>query len=254
MRLQVLFYLAALVLGLSVLGAKDTIAQSVQYDITMYEGFPHEAYPEQDRKDLKPEKALLRTRVEVGEKFHVEGQGVMFEGELLGVRNGNAEFRIDQSHRGSTSCNPIGGTVKLTEAALPRVCGFSSIILSYYFRVKSASVDERVGQQESEILRLIAKAEQNTYTVRHIDFMGNMKVRDNEMRLRINKFLREGDVFLRQNLYRGLRNLSKLSAIYAVSLENVQVSLDEKRTDIDITITVREGGSHRHSIPGKEQR
>ena len=36
--------------------------------------------------------------------------------------------------------------------------------------------------------------------------------------------------------------MSKLNRIHEVSLENVEVSLDEKRKDIDLTFTVQERG------------
>jgi len=94
--------------------------------------------------------------------------------------------------------------------------------------------------QKSEVLRLIEKAEQNPYMVNHIYFTGNVEIRDRVLRREINKFLNEGDIFSRQNLYQSLRNLSKLKTIYSVRLENVEVSLDEKEKNIDLTITVRE--------------
>jgi outer membrane protein assembly factor BamA len=101
--------------------------------------------------------------------------------------------------------------------------------------------DEKVTrQQKSEVLSLIEKAEQNPYRVSHIYFSGNIEIRDRVLRRQINKSLNEGDIFSRQNLYRGLKNLSKLKVIYAVHLEDVEVSLDEKEKNIDLTITVRE--------------
>ena len=96
-------------------------------------------------------------------------------------------------------------------------------------------------QQKSEVLSLIEKAEQNPHRVNHIYFSGNIEVRDRVLRHQFNKFLNEGDIFSRQNLYRGLKNLSKLKVIYAVRLEDVEVSLDEKEKNIDLTITIKEG-------------
>ena len=100
-------------------------------------------------------------------------------------------------------------------------------------------------QQKSEVLLLIEKAEQNQYTVNHIDFSGNIQVPGRDLRDRFATFLSPGDLFSRRNLYRSLKNLSKLNRIYEVSLENVEVSLDEKGKYIDLTITVRERGGGR---------
>ena len=101
--------------------------------------------------------------------------------------------------------------------------------------------DEKVTRgQNSEVLRLIEKAEQNQYRVNHIYFSGNVEIRDRVLRRQINKFLSEGDIFSRQKLYQGLKNLSKLKAIYEVRLEDVEVSLGEKDRYMDLTITVRE--------------
>ena|SRR5438874_9289660 len=100
-------------------------------------------------------------------------------------------------------------------------------------------------QQKSEVLLLIEKAERNQYTVNHIDFSGNIQVPGRDLRDRFARFLSPGDLFSRQKMYRSLKNLSRLNRIHEVSLENVEVSLDEKGKYIDLTITVRERGGGR---------
>lgn len=57
---------------------------------------------------------------------------------------------------------------------------------------------------------------------------------------KINKFINEGDIFTRQNLHKSLAALSKLKAIYPVSIENVSVRLDEDKRIINITYNIRE--------------
>jgi hypothetical protein len=109
----------------------------------MYEGLPPESYREEARKELKPEKPLLAVRGEVGVEFHAEKHRVRFEGKLLNVKDGEVELEIKRSRLNSTSCDPIAATLKLNEPISPTVCGFSSIIFSYYFRVKSAGDDDR---------------------------------------------------------------------------------------------------------------
>ncbi len=110
--------------------------------------------------------------------------------------------------------------------------------------VNGQSNEKVVRQQKSEVLRLLEKAEQNPYRVRHISFSGNVEIRDRVFRGKFNKFLSEGDIFSRQNLYKGLKNLNKLKVIYAVRLEDVEVSLNEREKEINLTIMIRE---KRHS-------
>ncbi len=115
------------------------------------------------------------------------------------------------------------------------------VTVTFLPQLANGQSDEKVTrQQKSEVLLLIEKAEQNQYRMSHIYFSDNIEIRDRVLRRQINKFLNEGDIFSRQNLYQGLTNLSKLKAIYAVRLEDVEVSLDEKEKNIDLTITVRE--------------
>ncbi len=84
------------------------------------------------------------------------------------------------------------------------------------------------------------KAEQHQYRVSHIYFSGNVEIRDRVLRRKINERLTAGDIFTRQNLYQSLMKLSELKVIYAVRLEDVEVSLDKENGIIDLTITVRE--------------
>jgi len=115
------------------------------------------------------------------------------------------------------------------------------VTVTFLSQLANGQSDEKVTrQQKSEVLLLIEKAEQNQYRMSHIYFSDNIEIRDRVLRRQINKFLNEGDIFSRQNLYQGLTNLSKLKAIDAVRLEDVEVSLDEKEKNIDLTITVRE--------------
>ena len=99
----------------------------------MYEGVPLESYPEEARKELKPEKRLLSIRVEAGVRFHAEGPGTMFEGRILGVKAGGVELRIDRSHWGSSACIPISATLELNEAVSPGTCSFSGVPICIIF-------------------------------------------------------------------------------------------------------------------------
>jgi hypothetical protein len=141
MRLLSLIQATALVLGFSFVRGQSGPEQVKQYEVILYEGVAPESYPEEAREDLKPEKPRLSMRVEEGEKFHAEGNGAMFEGKILSVKDGKIELRIERSKLASTGCDHISASVELNEAVSPKVCGFSSIIFSYYFRVKSVAGD-----------------------------------------------------------------------------------------------------------------
>ncbi len=115
------------------------------------------------------------------------------------------------------------------------------VTVTFLPQLANGQSDEKVTrQQKSEVLLIIEKAEQNPYRVGHIYFSGNTEIRDRVLRRKINEILNEGDIFTRQNLYQGLKKLSELKVIYAVRLEDVEVSLDEENKIIDLTITVRE--------------
>ena len=141
MRLLILFQAVALTLSFTGVGAQSGSERVKQYDVILYEGASPESYPEEARKELKPEKPLLTIRVEEGEKFHAEGNGAMFEGKILGVKGNEIEVRIERSHLGSTSASDFTRDVKLKEGFTSTLFGFSSIIRLYYFRVKSVSED-----------------------------------------------------------------------------------------------------------------
>ncbi len=115
------------------------------------------------------------------------------------------------------------------------------VTIAFLPQLANGQSNEKVTrQQKSELLSLIKKAEQNQYRVSHIYFSGNIEIRDRVLRRKINERLNEGDIFTRQNLYQSLIKLSELKVIYAVRLEDVEVSLDKENRNIDLTITVRE--------------
>jgi hypothetical protein len=95
-------------------------------------------------------------------------------------------------------------------------------------------------QQLPELMLLIEKAEQNEYNVKYVEFCCPEKIRGRVLFGQINKFINEGDIFTRQNLYQSLAALSKLKAIYPVNIENVSVRLNEKERIIHITYNIRE--------------
>jgi len=65
----------------------------------------------------------------------------MFEGKILGKKDGKIELRINRSRLGTTQSDHISASVALNEAVSPKQYGFQSIIMFYYFRVKSVDDD-----------------------------------------------------------------------------------------------------------------
>ena len=116
--------------------AQETTKQDERFEVVMYEGFPAESLPAEFRKELKPEKALLIAPVTENGKFKAEMDGAMFEGTLKSVKGKKVGITITQSQLYSTSSFPIKGVVKLNGAVFGRAYTFSSIIFSYYFRLR----------------------------------------------------------------------------------------------------------------------
>lgn len=86
--------------------------------------------------------------------------------------------------------------------------------------------------------QLMDEAQKTEYTVRRVEFSGNEHIRDNTLRRRF--LQQEGDVFSGKALEQSLKNFSKLSTIYPVTLNDVAVRLDRKEKLMDFTIYFRE--------------
>jgi hypothetical protein len=93
-------------------------------------------------------------------------------------------------------------------------------------------------QVKAEQSSLIQKAQNRKYSLRRLELIGNEHINDLKLRKRI--LLREGDIFSRSVLIRSLTNVSKLRAIYPVTLKDVVVQLKDEEKTIDLTICVKE--------------
>lgn len=136
MRLLILLLIVSLPAGFATGHPQETAKQDEHFEIVMYEGFPAESLPVEFRKELKPEKPLLIAPVAEDGKFKAEMNGAMFEGTLKSVKDKKLEITVTQSQLYSTSSFLIKGVVKLNGAVFGRAYAFSSIIFSYYFRVR----------------------------------------------------------------------------------------------------------------------
>lgn len=87
--------------------------------------------------------------------------------------------------------------------------------------------------------QLMAEAEQDRYSIRRVEFLGNAHVRDRALRSRI-PGLQEGEIFTNAVLRQNLASLSRQSAIDPVSRKDVAAFLDRADKSIDLTIVVSE--------------
>ena len=95
-------------------------------------------------------------------------------------------------------------------------------------------------QPEAERDSLIREAEENQYTVRRVEFVGNEHTRDYVLRRRLIN-LTEGDVFTRLNLVKSLESLSKLkTVIHPVKLSDLTIRLDRADKLVDMEICFKE--------------
>lgn len=136
MSLLILLLIVSLPASVVKSPSQETTKQDQRFEIVMYEGFPAESLPVNFRKELKPEKPLLIAPVAEDGKFKAQMDGAMFEGTLKTVNGEKLEITITQSRLYSTSSFPIKGVVKLNGAVFGRAYAFSSIIFSYYFKVR----------------------------------------------------------------------------------------------------------------------
>jgi hypothetical protein len=85
---------------------------------------------------------------------------------------------------------------------------------------------------------LMSYAESAKYTMRRVEFAGNLHVRDNVLRKHFVQ--QEGDIFSRKLLDESLKNLGSVKEIYPVTLADVMARLDREEKLIDLTIAFRE--------------
>ena len=87
--------------------------------------------------------------------------------------------------------------------------------------------------------QLIAEAEQNKYTIRRLEFIGNEHIRDQVVRRRL-WALQEGEIFTKKALTKGLLSLNRPADIQLVRLDDVDVRLDRKEKIVDLRIVINE--------------
>ena len=87
----------------------------------------------------------------------------------------------------------------------------------------------------------LREAVDQRYTLRRVEFIGNVTISDDDLRRRM--ALREGDLFSQQNFAKTLVSLNKLKTFYPLTMRNVVVRMDRTEKTVDMTFCVHE----RHS-------
>jgi hypothetical protein len=97
---------------------------------------------------------------------------------------------------------------------------------------------EPCGQTTAEQSPWLHEAIDQRYTLRRVEFIGNVTISDDDLRRRV--VLREGDLFSQRNLARTLVSLNKLGTLYPLTMRNVVVRVDRTEKLIDMTFCIRE--------------
>jgi hypothetical protein len=79
---------------------------------------------------------------------------------------------------------------------------------------------------------LMRAAQKQRYTVRRLEFYGNVHIPDNILRRRI--LLNEGDVFTNERLTRSIERLNTLRMLKPVRLSDVEIRLDKEDNFVDM--------------------
>lgn len=85
---------------------------------------------------------------------------------------------------------------------------------------------------------LLNEAALKKFTVRRVEIAGNTYTRHRDFVKRMAPGLREGEVFTLAALEESVRKVSRMHAVYPITLDNVEVHLDRASEDIDIVICV----------------
>jgi hypothetical protein len=118
----------------------------------------------------------------------------------------------------------------LTAVSSSSTCGMVNLWL---VPANSAKADEA-----GYYAQLMSDAESAKFTLRRVEFTGNVHIRDQALRKHL--VHQEGDIFSRKLLDESLKNFSSVKEIYPVTLADVEARLDREEKLIDLTIYFRE--------------
>lgn len=95
-------------------------------------------------------------------------------------------------------------------------------------------------QGKSELDKIISEAIEKQYYVRRIEIAGNPHIAHREFLKRMAKGFNERDIFTRKALEKTVRKISKLRAIYPISMNDVWIDLDRENEAVDFIFCVKE--------------
>jgi len=133
----------------------------------------------------------------------------------------------------------MSASFRIIGASLMAFGAFAS--LSFGQSIKTSKLKKEAGCGQARDVRgpLINEANRDVFTVRRVSFVGNIYTRDRDLRSG-KRTLNEGDIFSRRELESSVKNLSRMRAIYPVTMNNIVITLDVPRKDVDIVFCVRE--------------
>jgi hypothetical protein len=110
----------------------------------------------------------------------------------------------------------------------------------FFLHQASRSQNERstCRQAAGEQAAILRRAQNEKYSLRRIEFIGNANTDDWTLRRRL--LLQEGNIFARATLIKSLESVNRLRTIYPVRLSDVITHLNVQEKTIDVTICFRE--------------
>ena len=93
-------------------------------------------------------------------------------------------------------------------------------------------------QKQANLEELMTEAEAGEYAIRRVEFC--CYLRTHVFMLTRKSLLVEGELFKREVLVRGLKNLSGLKSIRPATLRDVEIRLDKEHKEVDFVIHLKE--------------
>jgi hypothetical protein len=98
----------------------------------------------------------------------------------------------------------------------------------------------RYCEQSKEVReKLINKAQDEQFNVRRVELLGSEHIPSRELFKRV-RMVNEGDIFVRENLVKAIKQLSGFSKIFPMTMDDVTVKIDDQDRSIDILFCIRE--------------
>jgi hypothetical protein len=125
---------------------QDTKLKKDDLKVVMYPGDPPESLAhlsEDIRKSYGPEKPpALTAKVAADGAFKAGPLGTSMDGQITKIDGDKIEVLIKHATVGPTGASNIKATVKLNEPIIPKGFIFSSIIITFYFRIIKNTEDK----------------------------------------------------------------------------------------------------------------